>query len=45
MDKKNENVLKVANKYVADLRTTDKPDLWRDYWALEAKLLQQMKGK
>jgi hypothetical protein len=39
------NVLRVADKYVADLRATLKPDLWRDYYRLESKLLAQKVGK
>lgn len=39
------NVLRVADKYVADLRATPKPDLWRDYYRLESKLLAQKVGK
>ena len=45
MDRKDVNLLRVADKYVADLRATDKRDLWKDYYKLEGKILAQKKGK
>jgi hypothetical protein len=45
MDKKDVSVLQVAHKYVQDLRESERPELWRDYWKLEAKLLEQKRGK
>jgi hypothetical protein len=39
------NLLRVADKYVADLRATAKPDLWKDYYKLESKILAQKVGK
>ena len=46
MDKKDENVLKVATKYVEDLRTGSQPhESWRDYWKLEGRILAQKVGK
>ena len=39
------NLLRVADKYVADLRATSKPDLWRDYYKLESKILAQKVGQ
>jgi len=41
LDRKDVNLLRVADKYVADLRTSDKPELWRDYYKLEGKILAQ----
>ena len=41
MERKDVNLLRVADKYVADLRTSDKPELWRDYYKLEGKILAQ----
>ena len=43
MDKKDLNVLQVAQKYVVDLR--ESPELWRDFWELEGKLLEQTRAK
>jgi hypothetical protein len=45
MDKKDEKVLIVATKYVQELRQAPRPDLWRDYWKQEGKVLAQKKGK
>ena len=45
MDRKDVNLLRVADKYVADLRATPKQDLWKDYYKLESKILAQKKGK
>jgi hypothetical protein len=45
MDKKDEKVLIVATKYVQELRATQRPDLWRDYWKQEGKVLAQKKRK
>ena len=45
LDRKDVNLLRVADKYVADLRATPKPDLWKDYYKLEGKILAQKKGK
>ncbi len=46
MDKKDENVWKVATKYVEDLRSGAQPqESWRDYWAVEGKILAQKAGK
>ena len=45
MDKKDLSVLKVADKYVRDLREAERPELWRDYWQLEGKLLEQKRSK
>ena len=39
------NLLRVADKYVADLRATQKQDLWKDYYKLESKILARKKGK
>jgi hypothetical protein len=43
MDKKDMNVLRVADKYVTELR--ERPETWRAFWELEGKLLEQKKGK
>jgi hypothetical protein len=45
MDKKDEKVLLVATQYVQELRQTERPDLWRDYWKREGKVLAQKKEK
>ena len=45
LDRKDVNLLRVADKYVADLRATPKPDLWKDYYKLESKILAQKVGK
>ena len=45
MDKKDMSVLRVADKYVSELREKQYPDLWRAYWQIEGKILQQKKGK
>ena len=46
MDKKDESVWKVATKYVEDLRSGAQPqESWRDYWAVEGKILAQKAGK
>jgi len=45
MDKKDQSVLNIADKYVTDLRETASPKLWRDYWKLEGKILAQKRGK
>lgn len=45
MDRKDVNLLRVADKYVADLRATDKRDLWKDYYKLESKILAEKKAK
>lgn len=45
MDKKDLAVLNVAHKYVHDLREAERPELWRDYWKLEGKILEQKRGK
>jgi hypothetical protein len=46
MDKKDENLLKVATKYVEDLRTGSQPqESWRDYWKIEGRILAQKVGK
>ena len=46
MDKRDENLWKVATKYVEDLRTGAQPqESWRDYWEVEGKLLAQKAGK
>lgn len=44
MNKKDEKVLKVANNYVTELRSTGRVELWRDYWKQEGKVLQERKG-
>jgi len=41
LDRKDVNLLRVADKYVADLRSSDKPELWKDYYKLESKILAQ----
>lgn len=41
LDRKDVNLLRVADKYVADLRATPKQDLWKDYYKLEGKILAQ----
>ena len=41
LDRKDVNLLRVADKYVADLRSSGKPDLWKDYYKLEGKILAQ----
>ena len=41
LDRKDVNLLRVADKYVADLRVTPKQDLWKDYYKLESKILAQ----
>ena len=43
MDRKDVNVLRVADKYVTELR--ERPESWRDFWQVEGKLLEQKKGK
>jgi len=43
MDRKDVNVLRVADKYVAELR--ERPESWRDFWRVGGKLLEQKKGK
>jgi len=43
MDKKDVNVLRVADKYVTELR--ERHEAWRAFWELEGKLLEQKKGK
>jgi hypothetical protein len=45
MDRKDVNLLRVADKYVADLRAAPKEDLWKDYYRLEGKILAQKVGK
>jgi hypothetical protein len=45
MDKKDQAVLNIATKYVQDLRQAERPELWRDYWKLEAKILEKKRGK
>jgi hypothetical protein len=45
LDRKDVNLLRVADKYVADLRSSDKPELWKDYYKLESKILAQKKAK
>lgn len=45
MDKKDVNVLQVAQQYVQELRESERPELWRDFWQLEGKLLAQKVGK
>jgi DNA-binding transcriptional regulator YiaG len=45
LDRKDVNLLRVADKYVADLRATPKPDLWRDYYKLESKILGSEGGE
>lgn len=45
MDKKDKQVLQVAQKYVQELRETQRVELWRDYWKQEAKLLEKKRGK
>lgn len=45
MDKKDQAVLNIATKYVQDLRETQRPELWRDFWKLEAQILEQKRGK
>ena len=41
LDRKDVNLLRVADKYVADLKSSDKPELWKDYYKLESKILAQ----
>ena len=45
MDKKDLNVLHVADKYVQDLHEGERAELWRDYWEVEGRLLASRKGK
>ena len=45
MDRKDVNLLRVTDKYVADLRATPRQDLWKDYYKLESKILAQKVGK
>jgi hypothetical protein len=44
-DKKDKEVLRIAQRYVEDLRDTKQPDLWRDFWKREGDALAQRKGK
>ncbi len=45
MDKKDVTVLRVADKYVAELREKQHPELWRAFWKVEGSVLARKVAK